>query len=197
MNAEPVMDQAERFARDGFITVLAGWVTAFVIGGIGTRVIMRVLAETNSQNLGVETDAGAISGGITVLGTARLLVFVAVIAGTLGGIAYAFARRWLPTAPVWRGLTFGVLVFCFFGRLLFDPDNADFALFGPPELAIFLFGVLFPIYGFVLPFVAERFLSPVPAVLMNPWVTAAGYTTLVGFAAFGLFRTVVAISAMT
>ena len=111
-----------------------------------------------------------------------------------GGVLYHVARRWLPGSSVWKGLAYGVLLFCLFGSIVIEKDNPDFVVFGPAPLAVLLFGVLFPLYGLLLSPMAERLLSPVPPSFLKPRVTAIGYLILTGVAAFGLFRTVDAIN---
>ena len=59
----------ERFARDAVITLFAGCLTAVLVGGVGSRVIMRILAMINSDQGGVMTEAGNIAGEITLGGT--------------------------------------------------------------------------------------------------------------------------------
>ena len=86
------------------------------------------------------------------------------------------------------------MLFCLFGSQIIDKANVDFALFGPRPLAVFLFGVLFPLYGVFIVSMAERFLRPAPAVLSRPFPTAAGYLLLSDFGSFGLFHTVVAVN---
>ena len=188
-----MQDPSERFARDAVIAFLIGLVTAIIVGGVGSRVVMRILAAVNSDKAGVVTDAGNIAGEITVGGTIFLLI-VMVVPGAIGGLIYPVVRRWLPGSGVWKGLAYGVLLFCLFGSFVLDSDNPDFALFGPGPLAVFLFAILFPMSGVLFSPVAERFLSPVPTGFLSPRITAAGYVILAGLVAFGLFSTVVAIN---
>ena len=191
---DTVTRPSERFARDAVGAVLAGYLTAIIVGGVGSRVVMRILAMINGDRAGVATEAGNIAGEITLGGTISLMFFASGFAALPGGLLYPVVRRWLPGPSVWKGLTYGALLFCLFGSIVVEKDNPDFALFGPRPLAVFLFAMLFPLYGLLLSAMAERFLSPVPAGFLNPLVTAAGYAILAGLAAFGLVRTVVAIN---
>ena len=81
-----------------------------------------------------------------------------------------------------------------FGSVVLEGDNPDFVLFGPRPLAVFLFAILFPLYGLLLSNIVERFLSPVPVRFLNPLVTVVGYVILAGLAAYGLDHTVAAIN---
>ena len=56
---------SERFARDAVIAVLTGYLTATIVGGVGSRVVTRILAMINGDQAGVMTEAGNIAGKIT------------------------------------------------------------------------------------------------------------------------------------
>ena len=73
-------DPSERFARDAAIAFFIGCVTGIIVGGVGSRVAMRVLAVVNGDKAGVVTDAGNVAGEITAGGTIFLLV-VGVVPG--------------------------------------------------------------------------------------------------------------------
>ncbi len=118
---------------------------------------MRILAMINSDQGGVMTEAGKITLG----GTIGLIFFASLFAAIPGGLLYLFLRRWLPGSGAWKGFAYGVLLFCVFGSVVLEGDNPDFALFGPRPLAVFLFAILFPLYGVLLSNIVERFLSPV------------------------------------
>ena len=90
----------------------------------------------------------------------------------------------------------GLVLLCFFGAILFEPDNVDFALFGPRQLSVGLFALLFPLYGVVASLVVERYDQYVPPLFTRSSVTVLGYLSIAGLSAFGLSRTVVAINAI-
>lgn len=84
-----------------------GAFSGLVAAGIGSRIVMRLIALADPSSDGTFTDAEAIVGEITVDGTLNLLV-AGTIAGILGGLLYLALRRW-PVPPAWNGVAFGVL----------------------------------------------------------------------------------------
>ena len=151
---------------------------------------MRILAMLNEEKAGVMTGNGDIAGDITVGGTFSVVVFVGIVGGFVGGAVYVVIRRWLPGDSLLKGLAYGLVLICLFGSVLFDPDNVDFVLFGPKQLTVALFALLFLLYGIVASLVIERLDQYVPPPFAWRPVTALGYFLIAGFAAFGLFHTV-------
>ena len=188
------MDAAERIIRMVVIGVLASIAAGILVGGIANRLIMRILAMVNEETAGVVTENGNISGEITAGGTLGLIIFVGVASGIVGGLVYVIIRRWLPGGGLLKGVVFGLILLCLFGTLVFDPDNIDFALFGPRQLSVGLFALLFPLYGVVASLFVERFDRYVPPFFTRLSVTVLGYLLIAGLCAFGLSRTVVAIN---
>ena len=176
--------------------VLGGIAAGFLVGGIAGRLIMRILAMVNGENAGVMTENGNISGDITASGTIGLIIFVGLVSGLIGGLVYVIIRRWLPPGRLLKGVVFGLILLCFFGTAVFDPDNVDFALFGPRQLSVALFALLFPLYGVVASLFVERFDRYVPPLFTRLSITVLGYLLIAGLCAFGLSRTVVAINAI-
>ena len=105
-------------------------------------------------------------------------------------------RRWLPGGKLLKGVTFGLVLLCFFGTIVFDANNVDFALFSPRELSVGLFALLFPLYGVVASLIVERFDRYVPPLFTRSSVTMLGCLFIAGLCAFGLSRTAVAINAI-
>ena len=188
---------SDRIARMVIIGILGG-IAAGLVGGIASRLIMRLLAMVNES--GVMTANGNISGEITASGTIGLIFSVGLISGVIGGFAYVMIRRWLPGGKLLKGVTFGLVLLCFSGinpdplAPLFDPDNVDFALFGPRQLAAILFALLFPLYGVVVSLVVERYDRYVPPLFTRYSITVFGYILIAGLCALGLSRTVPALN---
>ena len=182
------------------IGISASIAARILVGGIGSQLIMRLLAMVNDEKAGVMTENGNISGEITVGGTLGLIIFVGIVSGVLVGFVYVVIRRWLPGGGLLKGVAFGLVLLCFSGinppglAILFDPDNVDFALFGPRQLAVGLFLLLFPLYGVVASLFVERFDRYVPPLFTRPPITMLGYLLIAGLCAFGLSRTVPAIN---
>ena len=125
---------SERIARMLIIGILGG-IPAGLVAGIASRLIMRLLAMINEEKAGIMTENGNISGEITASGTLGLIIFVGLASGVIGGFVYVMIRRWLPGGGLLKGVAFGLVLLCF-SAPLFDPDNVDFALFGPRPLVV-------------------------------------------------------------
>lgn len=82
--------------------IVAGVVSGFLLGGVGGRIVMRVIALTDPSTDGAETDFGTV-GEITVGGSFTLAI-LSSIAGAMGGVAYVAAGRWLLGSTIRRGL---------------------------------------------------------------------------------------------
>ena len=95
-----------------------------------------------------------------------------------------------------KGVAFGVVLLCFSGPIVFDLDSVDFALFGPRQLSVVLFALLFPLYGIVVSLIVERYERYVPPLFTDSSVTVLGYLLIAGLCAFGLSRTVPAVNAI-
>ena len=162
--------------------VVAGSLAGFVSAGLGSRIVMRIIAALNDDRDGVRTDASATVGEISFGGTMSLLM-LGVIAGVLGGVLYVGLRRWLWVPPAWRGLTFGSVTLFTVGHLLFDTANVDFQMFEPVAIVIVLFAALFFINGLLVAAVADR-IHPEPAYAGGNRVprAAAGIIALVSLA---------------
>ena len=182
--------------------VSGGIAAGLLIAGIGSLLIMRILAMVNGENAGVMTGNGNIAGEITVGGTLGLIIGVGLGSGVIGGFGYVIIRRWLPSGRLLKGVTFGLIVLCFSGinpeplAPLFEPDNVDFELFGPGLLAVGLFALMILLFGVVASIFIERLDRHVPPLFTRPTITVLGYLLIAGLCAFGLSRTVPVINAI-
>ena len=190
-------DELDRLGRMVSLGALGGLVSGLLVGGIANRLVMRVLAVVNSDKAGLVTENGNIAGEITGGGTVGLIIFVGVVSGVGGGLIYVAVRRWLPDFWPVKGLTFGLVLFCIFGRIIvFDPDNIDFPLFGPGALSVALFALLFVLYGVVASPVIDRLDRHVPVLFYSRPITLIGYLALGAASGFGLYRVVPAINSI-
>ncbi len=124
--------------------ILAGMLGG-VVAGVGARVAMRIVALATS---GV--------GSFSLGGTLAILI-VGVILGMPFGMLFVGVRRWLPGAPLWKGLIFGAalaLIFVAPPFLLIEPEG-ELALVSP-LIGLGLFAPLPLAYGVVVAFAAER-----------------------------------------
>jgi hypothetical protein len=141
----------------GFAAVfVAGGLAGLLVGGLGSRVAMRIAAlAARGGAQGLTTEAGATVGRITLEGTVFLVLFAGVGSALVGTPFYLTTRAWLPR-PRWvRALAFGGLELAVFGTTLLDPGNPDFTILGQPLLNVLLFGSLFVLHGVVLVMLVE------------------------------------------
>jgi hypothetical protein len=190
------MHAALAASRRNAAIVLTGLGLGVVIGGIGGRLAMYLLARLNPEATGVVSDDGFVMGQFTLSGTLNLLV-VGGSLGTFGGVVYALARH-LTFGPSWWRLTSvalgaGLPV----GALIVHPDGVDFTLLEPLWLAVALFVAIPALYGVLLALVVEE-RAPTPPgwgrweVLR--WVLRAGAASVVVAAFLDLASDVAALA---
>jgi hypothetical protein len=162
---------------------LSGIVVGIIVGGLGSRLVMRLSAiAAGSAVQGVTTSNGNRVGEITFGGTIGLIVFGGVFAGLFGGLLYASLRPWLAPFARWRGLVFGFGALGLAGSLLLDSANSDFIILRPPLLNIAMFAALFPIFGITLAPIFDRILRALAEGSL-----ISGAFALLGVVVAGLF----------
>lgn len=135
------------------------WVGALLgllVGGIGSRLAMMLLAKLNPAATGVVSDDGFTMGQLT-LQTLDLLTTTTLI-GVFGGGIY-FVLRGVMIGPRWfqiLSVSLGPAVVI--GSILVHVDGVDFTL-RPVWLAIAMFVAMPWIYAALLTVIAERFLA--------------------------------------
>ena len=123
--------------------MLAGYLAAFVVTGIGGRIVMRIIAIADPYT---QTEFGGGTMLIVAVGGT-----VAGVVGALGGLLFVAVRRLLPGSWVWKGLGFSVLWLVAAGWLFFAPIQFEsFSDFEPPVLGMGLFAGLYFLYGVAL-----------------------------------------------
>ena len=166
--------------------VAAGVVVGLLVAGLGSRVVMRILALADADARGTFTENGNRVGDITVGGTLGLVGFVGIPSGVAAGLIVFLGRRWLPSRPVWRGLALSLVLLALLGGTVLDADNIDFRLLEPAGLAVALFGALFFLAGYALAVLADRWGPGVPAFFLRRGVTVVGAVILVVVVGLGL-----------
>jgi len=129
----PVAAAARRLAA-------ASWVGAglgLLVGGIGGRLFMALLARLNPEDHGTITDDGFPMGEFTASGTIQLLLTGAAL-GVLGAGVY-LALGWLALGPPWfRRLSVAVGGTVMVGAALVHDEGVDFTRLEPTWAAIAL-----------------------------------------------------------
>jgi hypothetical protein len=146
---------------------VAGVVTGAIVGGLGSRVFMRIAGATGrAAAQGATTEAGFTVGEVTIGGTIGLIVFVGLVFGIVGAVLFAVFRPWLGWAGRLRGVVFGVVLFAIGSATsdVLNPDNFDFAVLARPLLDVLVIAGLFVVFGVVLEeayrFFDRRLVSP-------------------------------------
>jgi len=137
----------------------AGGLLGVIIGGVGGRLAMFVLAAVNPEAAGVESDDGFVMGRFTMSGTLNLLL-LGVFAGVLGGGIY-YVLRGLMIGPRWFGIlsmSGGAAVVV--GSMLVHSDGVDFTLLSPTYVPIAMFVAIPGFFVVILTLVAEPLLGP-------------------------------------
>jgi hypothetical protein len=170
--------------------VLAGSVAGLVVGGLGSRVAMRIAAlAAGDPAQGRITEAGATVGRITAEGTLFLIVFAGIGATLIGTAFYLVTRPWLPARRRVRTVTFGILELLVFGSVLVDASNPDFTILGHPLLNVTLFGSLFVLHGSALVMLIRPSRRVLARLSGAPWgarLVDIGAVLGLGFVAFGV-----------
>jgi hypothetical protein len=178
------------FVRTIGVNSLGGLIAAFIVGGIGSRIAMRIsAAATGPLCPTLITENEARCGEITLGGTIFLLIFSTMFFGIPGGLIYAAMRPWLRRLGRWHGLVFGLLLLIIFGFVIIDGGNKDFRLFAQPLVNVALFAVLFPLFGLLIaPLVRwlDQTLPPAPPGLPLHIRTVAAYLLLGAVSAIAL-----------
>jgi hypothetical protein len=135
---------------------VAGGAAGVLVGGIGTRIAMRIAAMTARDSAqGLTTEAGATIGRITFEGTAFLVLAVGFGAALVGTAFYLATLPWLPRRRTLRAIAFGCLELVVFGTVLLDPANPDFTILGRPLVDVLVLGSLVVLHGVALVILVE------------------------------------------
>jgi len=148
----------------------AGGLLGLLVGGVGGRLAMMLLARLNPDATGVTSDDGFTIGRLT---TASLdLLLVGTLLGVFGGGIY-FVLRGLMIGPRWfQVVSISVGPAVVVGSQLVHTDGVDFTL-DPALLAIALFVLIPGIYAALLTVLGERWLDGEgPFATSRSWVAA-------------------------
>jgi hypothetical protein len=164
---------------------LAGVTTGVLVGGLGSRVFMRIAGATGSEFArGRITEAGFRVGEITLGGTIALVVFVGIFVGIIGAVVYTAFRPWLAWAGRWRGVIFGVGLFAVGSATsdVMNPDNVDFFILGNDVANVATIVALFLLFGVVLEEVHRRLDRRIPddGSATAVWAIVTGFGLVLG-----------------
>ena len=140
-------------------TLAAGALLGLLVGGVGGRLAMALLAHLNPRLTGLLSDDGFTVGQVTLFGTFNLLL-VATFFGALGAVVYVVLRA-LMIGPRWfqvLSISLGTAVVV--GEQLVHTDGVDFTYLDPAWLGIAMFVLIPGLYAGLLTLLAERWRAP-------------------------------------
>lgn len=156
----------EQAARRLAAITAVGGLLGLLVGGVGGRLAMMLLARLNPSVTGVTSDDGFRIGQFTTADTINLLLIGAGF-GVVGAGAYAVVRG-LRVGPHWfQALSIAVGPAVVVGAAIVHTDGVDFRLLGPPWQTIGLFVVIPGVYAALLTLFAE------PLLEENSWFAHA------------------------
>lgn len=137
----------------------AGAVAGVVVGGVGGRLAMLLLARLNPAATGVTSDDGFRMGQFTLSGSLSLMS-AGLFLGLLAALFYAVLRH-LMIGPLWfRRLSISLGPAVVVGAQLVHTDGVDFTLLGPLWLTVGLFVAIPGLAVLLLTVLAERWIAP-------------------------------------
>ena len=188
--ATPTTSAARRIG----LGVLAGALGGLVVGGIGGRLFMFVLAEMNPEDAGLLTDDGFAMGQFTLSGTLNLIGLTTVI-GVIGGLLFV-ALRGLRFGPDWfRVLSMPVGATIVVGSVMVHSDGVDFSLLQPWWLAVAMTLAVPFLYTLMMSALVDRWIDDGQSVWSRlpvavPWIARAAFVALIAIALVDLVSTI-------
>jgi hypothetical protein len=162
--------------RETAIVVVGSGIAGALVGGLGSRLVMRLAALAAPEVRGALTENGNVVGEITLEGTVALMIVAGLSSTVFGTGAFVVARPWLPRRTVPRGLVFGAFLLALTGPAVVDAGNADFVILGDRLLNVTMFSSLFVAFGLVASSavaVLERRVPPAASFSPRGWTLAA------------------------
>lgn len=149
----------EVVVRRAIAVGVAALVSGVLVGALGGRLAMRILAAVNPEDGGMVTDDGFSVGQMTPGGTLQL-VLAATQLTMIGAAVYLLVRPMLPRHGIRRvaasAAGFGLTA----AALVVEPSGSDFRELQPLWLAEALFVLLPVVLVAVFSALAERWLTP-------------------------------------
>ena len=119
----PTGEVLRDIARGG----ISGAIVGIVVGGIGARVVMRIVAILHPDAVGALTENGNRIGDITLGGTLFLIPF-GLISGVLAGVLWVIVSPWIPRHTGVRALLTAGIAIAIGTPLLIIGRNPDFVI---------------------------------------------------------------------
>jgi hypothetical protein len=162
--------------REAAILVAGAGIAGALVGGLGSRLVMRLAALAAPEVRGTLTENGNVVGEITFEGTIALMIFAGLSSTVFGSGVFVVARPWLPRRTIPRGLVFGALLLALTGAAVVDAANADFVILGDRLLNVTMFSSLFIAFGLMASSaytVLDRRVPPAASLSPRMWALTA------------------------
>ena len=143
---------------------LAGIGAGIVVGGLGGRLVMLVIAQLNRDAFGQLTEAEAVIGEFTLSGTLGLITFGGLGAGLVAGVLWVILSPWLPWTGGRRWLAAMPIALALGAFILVESTNLDFTLVGPTWLILVLLFALVALAGAATAWLDEALERRLPRV---------------------------------
>lgn len=152
----PPFNSLTGLVRHITIAGFSGLIAGVTVGGVGSRLFMRLssfIADQAAQ--GKTTGAGFTVGEVTFGGTLELIIFVGIFSGLVGAVFYVVLFPWLTWAGTWRGIAFGVAMFAAESAPsdVMNVDNFDFFILKNEPILIAMIFLMFIGFGVVIDWV--------------------------------------------
>jgi hypothetical protein len=95
VSEQPPLSPSGEVLRDIARGGISGAIVGIAVGGLGGRVVMRIVAILHPDAVGALTENGNRIGDITVGGTLFLVLF-GLISGALAGVLWVIVSPWIP-----------------------------------------------------------------------------------------------------
>lgn len=138
----PTGEVLRDIARGG----ISGAIVGIVVGGLGARVVMRVVAILHPDAVGALTENGNRIGDITMGGTVFLLLF-GLISGAIAGVLWVIVSPWIPGRTGVRALLTTGIAIAIGTPLLIIGRNPDFVILDHDPMVVLLLVALVGMVG--------------------------------------------------
>jgi hypothetical protein len=175
------------------LLVIACFVSALVVGGIGGRIVMGIsAAAAGPEMVGRITENGNRIGEFTIGGTLFLILLISVFAGLFGSVIVVGSDPWLRWMGPLEGLGFGLAILALNGQQT-NFGSTDFLMLEPASLNIGMFAALNLLFGFSVTgvyWLLDRTLPPTATTTETPMWLVASVLFLLGLVLLMAFLTV-------
>jgi hypothetical protein len=154
---------------------LAGLIAGIVVGGVGGRVVMSIVAVLNPDASGLLTENGEVVGRFTVQGTLALITFGGLSAAALGAVVWVIVSPWVPGSGARRALLMMPIAVAIGSFILIESTNSDFLILRPTVIILALLVALVALNGAAIAWLDDALERRLPRPGARPIRTAVAY----------------------